>query len=290
MAISLAAESWDRAIEVADGFWVIAAQHHMLFTETLPIFNNRTLVFRLRDAGRDVLAVVNGMTVSAIPEVQRLARETGLPVAYDISPGAGHHVTLDVWHDTFPEARVLIPPARIPHMPNGRKLVTLPRVALLDPEDPLPQFRGQLEAVMINGLRGFPDLPTPREGHKPRSMWRWVLRTMGQAKREPADELWLFHVASRTVIGAENLGWWLTPEAHKQLPITMRLAMPVGRVRLVTDVRPVGDRARVAAAWKRILDWPGEALMGYHDALGGSYLGDVRAELGAAVRRAGQAP
>jgi len=56
-----------------------------------------TATHRLRQAPRVVDDV-------AIPEVRRIAAETGTPVRYLISPGGGHSLHLAHWHDALPEA------------------------------------------------------------------------------------------------------------------------------------------------------------------------------------------
>ena len=68
----------------------------------------------------------------------------------------------------------------------------------------------------------------------------------------------------------------------------MRVQMKADTVYIMPGVRKVADKARVAAAWRRVLEWPGENLIGYHDPPRGVFTGDVRAALTAAVRRVKQ--
>src|SRR5256885_4708267 len=102
-------ETPGKAAEVATGFWILATKHRPGLSRHMFEVNNRCFVFRLNDAGRPVLAVVNAVDPAVgIPEVRRLALETGLPVRYVISPGGGHHLMLEPWHQQFTEAQVLV--------------------------------------------------------------------------------------------------------------------------------------------------------------------------------------
>src|SRR2546421_2297223 len=200
-----------KAAEVASGFWIVATKHRPGLSRHMFEINNRSLVFRLddRQQGRPVLAVFNAVDPSAIAEVQALEVRTGLKVRYIVSPGGGHHLLLEPWHAAFSEAQVLVGPVRIPRTEHGKRLMQLPRVATMDPEDPLPQFKGQLDAVLFRGLVGPSDRRTPGEGAPDTRLgfFRGMLHVMTSVK-DPVDELWLFHVPSATVIGGENLGWF----------------------------------------------------------------------------------
>jgi len=289
MGIKLDAETWDRAVEVADGFWVIAAQHRPGYSKHMPVINNRVLVFRLTENGKPVLVVVNGLAESAIAEVQRISSETGLPVTYNISPGGGHHVTLDRWHEAFSTATTLVGPTRIPRTTNGQKLMKLPRVRTMDAADPLPMFKGQLDAVLFDGLLGFRDNLTVKEGGKQLSAFGQMLMMMKEMPpKDPTDELWLCHVSTGTVIGGENLGWILTPEALKTMPFMFRMMMKPMTVYVMDGPRKVSDKAKVAGHWKAILSWPASTVMTYHDPPGVAFVGDGRAALEAAARKVKQ--
>jgi hypothetical protein len=102
--------------------------------------------------------------------------------------------------------------------------------------------------------------------------------------KDPTDELWLYHVASRTVIGGENLGWILSKQAHAAMPFMMRMMMKAERLYIMTGPRKVASPARVAAHWKTILDWPAETIMTYHDTLGTAFNSEARAALEEAVK------
>src|SRR3954454_8797747 len=100
-SIKIELETFGQAREVADGFWIIATRHRPGLSQHLFEVNNRCLILRLVDGttGQPCLVVVNGVDPKqAIPEVQRLAVQTGLPVRYVISPGGGHHLHMPAWH------------------------------------------------------------------------------------------------------------------------------------------------------------------------------------------------
>ena len=165
-AIQLDRESFDKAVQIADDVWIIATRHRPGFSKMNPEINNRALIFRLQEGGKPLLLVANGVDPKMIPEVRRIEREAGLEVRYILSPGGGHHLQLPPWRDAFTAATVLVPPVRIPSTPSAAKLMQGPRVKVMSVADPLPQFKGQLECVIFDGLLGFPDMRTPYEGGK----------------------------------------------------------------------------------------------------------------------------
>jgi len=285
--IDLHDEATYKAVEVFDGFWVIATQHHPGLSKHMFEINNRALVFRLEERGTKILLVANAASPLAIPEVQRIERETALAVRYIVSPGAGHHLQIEPWHAAFESATVLLPPARIPRTEHGHKLIGLPRVTLMDPEDPLPAFKGQLEAVLFVGIDGAKDGRSAGEG-APDTMWtlmKGMFRVI--ATRDPHDELWLFHVASGTVIAGENLSWFYPASVYAKAPTMLRGMVKPDRY-TVWDARKVGDANLVRSSWKKVLTWPSRAVMTYHDVPGTSFQGDGRAMLEAAAREVGQ--
>jgi len=287
-AIRLDREVWNQATEVADGFWIVATHHRPGFSRMNPEINNRCLIFRLRDAesGRPVLCVANGVEPTAIGEVRRIERETGLEVRYILSVGGGHHLMLPAWRDEFTKATVLVGPERVPKTPSAQKLMQGGRVSVMNPDDPLPQFKGQLDAVLFRGLFGLRDHPTPYEGGPQATMFRMMKMMM--SVDNPIDELWLHHPESGTVIGGENLGWILSEKTLKTFPLMLRMMMKADTVYIQDKARKVADRDRVAACWQQILKWPGHALVGYHEPPGEGFFGDVQATLGRAAKAAGQ--
>ena len=283
--IELRREEYFRAVEVAEGFWMIGTHHRPGFMKMQPVVNNRCLIFRLHDTerGEDVLVVSNGVDARVIPEVRRIERQTGLVVRYILSPGGGHHLLMPAWRDEFTTAEVLVGPVRIPNTSGGKKLLAGGRVRLMDANDPLPQFRGQLDAVLFRGLVGFPDMVSPFEGGKdgPGAMFR-VMKEMMSLKM-PVDELWLCHRATGTVIGGENLGWILSKETVKGFPFMLRGMMKAETVFVQDQARKVSDPKLVSACWKQILSWPCRTLIGYHEPAGEGFVGDGRAALALAV-------
>jgi hypothetical protein len=289
----LSGETPGRAIEVFDGVWLIATRHRPGLSKHIFEVNNRCLVFRLFDqkAGTPVLLVVNAVDpAQAIPEVRRIERATGLHVAAIVSPGGGHHLLLEPWRAEFKQARVLVGPVRIPRTANGAKLMKLPRVQAMDLADPLPDFRGQLDAVLFHGLVGPADHRSAGEGGKDTKLTFMgnMLRFMVSRMRDPVDELWLHHVPSQTVIGGENLEWQYPAAAFRRAPLMLKGMIKPDRVAIFTTARKVGDAQQVAACWRRILAWPCRTLMTYHDTPGHAFVGDGRAALTAAVTATGQ--
>ena len=292
-ALDLRGETPGKAVAVADGVWLIATRHRPGLSRHMVEINNRCFVFRLFDqkAGKQVLLVVNAVDpAQAIPEVRRIERETGLGVNAIVSPGGGHHLLLEPWHAEFQQARVLVGPVRVPRTANGARLMKLPRVAVMDLADPLPEFRGQLDAVLFHGLLAHGDAPSPAEGGKDGKLafMTRMMRFMFTAPRDPTDELWLHHVASQTVIGGENLTWQYPASALRDAPMMLKSMVKPDQVAIFTAPRKIGDAAEVAACWRRILSWPCRTLMTYHDAFGHAFVGDGQAALAAAVAAAKQ--
>jgi hypothetical protein len=155
-------------------------------------------------------------------------------------------------------------------------------------QDPLPQFRGQLDAVLFHGLLGPGDAPTPAEGgwDSAFAMMKALVHVM--TSRAPADELWLHHVRPGTVIAGENLAWYYPAEAYRQQPFMARKMLKPDKVWIWTMPRKVGDPATVAGCWRRILAWPARTVMTYHDVPGHAIRGDARAALAAAVEESSQ--
>ncbi len=289
MQPTLAGEEFDKLVEVADGFWILATRHRPGFSRMMPEVNNRCIVFRLDEGGRKVLLVANpSVPARLIPEVKALEQRTGLEVRYLLSPGGGHHLQIPTWRDAFSAATVLVPPVRIPRIPSASALMKGPRVQIMSVDDPLPQFRAQLDVVIFAGLIGFSDRKTTFEGGK--DGFFSMLGTMKEmmSLKTPVDEVWLHHVASGTVIAGENLGWILSAETVKAFPRMMRGMFKPETVMVNDKARKVGDRVQTAAAWQKVLTWPCRTLMGYHEPPGQAFVGDGKAALQAAVSAARQ--
>jgi hypothetical protein len=292
-SFDLSAETTGKAVSVFEGVWLIATRHRPGLSRHMFEINNRCFVFRLFDqqAGRAVLLVVNAVDPApAIPEVKRLERETGLAVAAVVSPGGGHHLLMAPWHAAFPAAKFLVGPERIPRTPNGRKLMALGRFETLSLEDPFPQFRGQLDAVVFHGLAAPPDHRSAGEGARDTRLAHMgrMLKFMTTKQNDPVDELWLHHVPSETVIGGENLTWYYPKAALRGAPMMLRSMVKPDQVTIMTMARKVAAPDEVAACWRRILSWPCRTLLTYHDVPGSGFVGDGRAALAAAVDRARQ--
>lgn len=289
--IDVGKETWNKAVEVAPDFWIIATHHRPGGSRHNPEINNRCLIFRLKDqsAGNTlVLLVANSTDAAALPEVRRIEKETGAPVRYLIAAGAGHSVHLPEWHDVLPHARVLVGPVRIPRIAAGKKLAGSPRFTVFDQNDPLPMFHGELEAVNFDGIGGFKETVTPPEGGKDSRLGVIKAMVTNMPPKDPHDELWLYHVPSRTIIGGENLGWNLSKAELGRMGFMFRLMMKAEQLYIMTGPRPAIDKDKVRANWKKILAWPAENVLSYHDTIGTGQVGGGQAALKAAVEKAKQ--
>jgi hypothetical protein len=106
--------------------------------------------------------------------------------------------------------------------------------------------------------------------------------------KDPVDELWTFHVPSRTLIGGENLGWMYPKDAHAGLSRMLKGMITPDSVYLFKDARKVGDARLVDACWRSILKWPADTVLTYHDPAGHGFHGDGRTAIEAAARARGQ--
>jgi hypothetical protein len=165
----------------------------------------------------------------------------------------------------------------------------MPGVSTYDANEVLPQFAGQLEFINFAGLLGAPDNRSPGEGGPDglRLMFNMLVAMLFRMN-DPVDELWTFHVPTRTLIAGENLGWMFPKSDHARLPALLRSMIEPDAVYLFKDARKVGDAKKVAACWQRILKWPAQTVLTYHDPPGHGFHGDGRAALEAAARRYGQ--
>jgi hypothetical protein len=65
--------------------------------------------------------------------------------------------------------------------------------------------------------------------------------------------------------------------------------MKAEQLYIMKGPRGVADAQKVAANWKKILAWPAETAMTYHDTIGTAFTPGAQAALGEAVRAAKQA-
>lgn len=291
-AIAISDETYGQARQMADGFWLLATRHRPGLSKHFFEINNRCLIFRLYDPtlGRPCLVAVNAVDpAQSVGELKRLEAETGSRLELIVSPGGGHHLYMADWQREFPQARLLLCPVRTPHTANGRKLLELPRVSLMDAQDPLPQFRGQLDAVLFRGLVGPGDGPSPAEGGPDNFMAMMKTMVHVMRSREPADELWVHHAATGTVVGGENLAWFYPRDPYRRLSFTSRRMVKPDKLWIWTMPRKVGQPDIVSACWRRILAWPARTVMSFHDVVGtAGSTADAQEALRQAVEESGQ--
>ncbi len=288
--LALELEAPGVAAEVAVGFWVLATRHHGGGFTRFPEANNRSFVMRLVDGGQAGLVLVNATDpAQSFAEVHRLCTETGLQLSHVVSPGGGHHSYMGAWHAEFPSAQLLIG-ERVATTSNGRGLLELDQVTVMDLADPLPMFAGQLDAHAFTGLLGPGEFDSPTEG-KADSMWN-LMKAMPKllSSKEHYDDLWLRHVASNTVIAGENLAPWWSREAHAEMPYLVRKSVEAEVVTIPKQGRKIWDAEQVATGWRTVSAWPATTLLHMHDTVGGGFVGDVPAALRAAALEAGELP
>ena len=138
----------------------------------------------------------------------------------------------------------------------------------MDLGDPLPQFRGQLDAVLFHGLVGPADHQSPGEG-APDTRFGMISgwQVHDRAEDDPVDELWLHHVPSRTVIAGENLAWYYPPGRLRGQPFMLRVMIKPDQVCIWTSPARWATRGG-RGVLAPLLAWPARTLMTYHDVPG----------------------
>jgi hypothetical protein len=91
------------------------------------------------------------------------------------------------------------------------------------------------------------------------------------------------------VIGGENLGWNLTKDQLAAMSLMFRMMLKAEQVYVMAGARPPLDKHKVAAHWRKILAWPAENVLSYHDSIGTGQIGGGQAALRAAVQKVKQA-
>ncbi len=290
--LDLQNEAFGKAAKMADNFWIINTRHRPGLSKHMFEIGNRTLVFKLGDktTGEPALVAINATEpAQAFAPMHDIEKRTGLKLKYIVSPGGGHLIHLAPWHAEFPEAKILVPPTRLPRTRTGSKLMALPRVEKMDLHDPLPQFKGELDAVLFHGLLGIKDIPAAGEGgsDSPLTGLRVMMHVMFNVK-DPIDELWIYHKASKTIVGGENLGWFYPKAELDKQPFMLRKMVKPDKLYIQTMARKVAHRDIVKKCWHKILLWPADTVMTYHELPGIAYIGDGRDALLQAAREVKQ--
>ena len=124
-ARSICARDMARRWQVADGFWLLATRHRPGLSRHMFEINNRCLVFRLQDQ-RPGLPGAGWWSTPSIPcrPSPRCGGSSARPACrsrYVVSPGGGHHLQVEPWHDAVHRRRrCWFGPVRVPRTAHGR--------------------------------------------------------------------------------------------------------------------------------------------------------------------------
>ena len=129
---------------------------------------------------------------------------------------------------------------------------------------------------------------TPKEGGKDSAFGMIKRMVTNMPPKDPHDELWLFHVPTRTIIGGENLGWNLSKADLAGMGFMFRMMMKAEQVYVMSGPRPPLAKVKVAANWRKILAWAAENVLSYHDTIGTGQIGGGQAALRCAVEKVKQ--
>eukprot|EP00457_Paulinella_chromatophora_P004168 gb/GEZN01004178.1/.p1 GENE.gb/GEZN01004178.1/~~gb/GEZN01004178.1/.p1 ORF type:complete len:443 (-),score=59.11 gb/GEZN01004178.1/:534-1862(-) len=283
-----------KAVQLCPGVWSIATEHHIKSLRQLPTVNNRCLMFALRDGKTRVLLVVGcpNLAVSRFAAVHAIQRGTGLAVRYIVSQSGLHHLYLDDWANQFRSAQILIPSARIPHTANGKKLIAKwgKRIQLMDDLNPLPMFRGQLEALLFRGVTTHGDIPTPAEAGREFGNAEFQRILADPEVNDPTamaeDDLYLFHPFSRHLWTGENLCWhW---ESEEAIPVQFQQLGHHAEDLGPSPLFPVAQPKIVSDCWRQIFAWDFCSFQGFHEAPGVCVTSNAKQRLLHAVVESGQ--
>ena len=208
--------------------------------------------------------VLDAAIPATISAVQDLEESTGIPVRWILSNGGQHHLFLDLWYQSFPEARILIPAKRIPFTQNGRALASKysDRWELAEgpkPHQVVDEFGDQIDVVIFDQLLGAGEL-APSSGvaqdhrSKPGKLSGFArLRLFASLSKDfsqPSDEVFFFHRASGLVIAGHNYQFIFTPNGYRPpaefkmqnggfpLNIVFRLLNPPGTFKSAFEGQP----------------------------------------------------
>ena len=320
LELDFSQENWDVPAEIFDGVWVIAARHHPGRASGFEL-NNRTFIFRLRTQnGEKVLLSFGCGNAATIKAVQELEESEGVPLRWVLSNGGQHHLFLDLWYQSFPEARILIPAKRIPFTQNGRVLASKYRDRWELVEGPKPhqvvdEFGDQIDVVIFDQLLGAKELdassgvaldhrskPTKLSGFARLRLFSSLARDFSQ----PSDEVFFFHRASGLVIAGHNYQFIYTPKGHNPpaefkmqnggfpLNILFRFLNPPGTFKSALEGQPapVADPKIHAEEWQAVLDWDIRAWTSCHNpprVCGPDMSGEeIKAAVRASIARSGE--
>jgi hypothetical protein len=291
------AETWDKAVAIFDGGWVIASKHSPALNSSIEL-NNRTFVFRLKNkAGSDVLFVLGCGNAATIDAVKELEKDTGLSVTWVVSTGGAHHLFLDLWYQAFPEARLPIPAKRIPFTRNGQQLAKkyADRWELMEgprPQNVLDEFGDQIDIVIFDQLFGYKDETSAKAfdggaaDHSSTATnfkgFKLMMR-MGPLMKDvsqPNDEVTFFHKKTGLVVGGHNFQFAYTPKGFKPdkeftmkmggfpMSIMMKMMMfPKGVFKSTYEgpASPIADSAAHWDQWQKVLEWDMKAWTSAHN-------------------------
>lgn len=234
---------------VAEGVWSVCTQHHPGNIAAMPEHNNRSWVLHVRDADDGDFLLVYGLPEEKVgaPKVRAVEVASGLKVKYIMTSGCWHHLYLDQWLASFPDAQFLFPKAKFPETRNGKQVLAdqakAARVLLYDTEDDMPVFGSggkyldQLRFVVSDQQTTYPDegplaatadlVPTEAMGE--------VMSHLAVAKKSARFAATaLYHVATKTLSIDHNFDMFQPGELWDKQPEMLQQWHP--RAKLMSGV------------------------------------------------------
>ncbi len=262
-------------VQLSEDIWTQSATHGPGNSKGPIKVLNRSIVYRLRPQGADpFLVVLNGLwccddTGEPIRGLEKLEEDTGASVKFVLTPGSGHHLSLHNYAAAFPEARVCVPDGRIPR--QNPELMALGNVETYTADTvPAELSAGGLEIAVWEGLL---------EGPMAKKFQRMQFN-FGYELGDIQPQCFL-HRPTGTITNGGHHMWYRAPEGEPvfTMPGIMKfmIKLMVGQSfdyivpgKLSADPNgsyAIGDREKVQASARAILDWEFDRMIDVHAGL-----------------------
>lgn len=244
-----------RLSQIGPDLWSLFTIHSAGNARFGPRLPNRMLAYRVRDAaGNATLVLANAVNPDLEKDqpfkaLRALSAELGAPIRYIINPGSEHHMTLGLYAEAFPDARVCVGAGRVER--ENPALCAMDNVEMLAHGDALPELSSQ--GLHVHVWDGF------MEGNiMNRSQGRF------SAKRGTAEPLVFWHEASNSLLNGGH-GWFYWAAADKQPWLVQKvMRLKRGQVTWSPFHYTIHDAARCAASAERVLDWKFDRWLDLH--------------------------
>lgn len=145
-------DKYDTVTQIEPGLWTINTRNDPAEANSGPA-QNRAIIFKVTPSAdkqqEAFLVMVNGVGLcnSSLTGLRALESQEGAALRHVVSSGDWHHVYLKDYTEYFPQAKVHVPPGRIPGLDEGKY-----KYELIDVEEPLAFLQPHLKVYLMKGL------------------------------------------------------------------------------------------------------------------------------------------